>query len=168
MFSALVSCLLIFLLIWPNSIVHYKNRTLLYWRKPSLLPESVKWDRRPTVEAVTKMACALAVVDLFRGAVARRRCAATATALRGPLRLRQWLISDPPYIRRSTFYSEIRAITSQGGWGRIRAVDVPPTETRTYSFEPAAAAAAAGGSCRLRLHEDVVSQKGYKVCAPTT
>ena len=143
------------------------DRVLLYWRKPSLLPDSVKSARRPTVEAVATMACALTVVDFFRSAVARRRCASTAAALSGPLRLRQWLSADQHHSRRAAYYATMRvaftatiAVGSRvgGRWGKLM-VECPPAETYDVSFMPAPAAATG----KLQHHEDLVILKGYKV-----
>ena len=113
------------------------------------------------------MACALTVVDFFRSAVARRRCASTAAALSGPLRLRQWLSADQHHSRRAAYYATMRvaftatiAVGSRvgGRWGKLM-VECPPAETYDVSFMPAPAAATG----KLQHHEDLVILKGYKV-----
>ena len=146
------------------------GRVLLYWRKPSLTPNSVKAARVGTIAEVAAMACALTVADFLRSIVARRRRAETLTRLRGPLLLRRWTLADPPSGRRNAFYTALREAAAARPWNH-RLAEFPAevaVELSLSTVEEAAAEAAARGGEGWNLvpHADAVAANGYRALRP--
>ena len=139
-------------------------RVLLYWRKPSLMPESVKADRQKLLGEVAIMACSLTIVDFFRSLVARRRHAETAALLSGPLRLRKWLSSDPHYIHRTIFYTAVRTGLDSATWGRSKLVEFPPEGSRVVTMLQANADT--DEFKKMTLHQYLVTEKHPKTIRP--
>jgi hypothetical protein len=80
---------------------------LTYWRKPSLIPDSVKAQRKERIEDVIMMYCALLITDFFRGIVARRKSSALIKSLQANVAMRRWMGNDEQCARRTIYYANI-------------------------------------------------------------
>ena len=80
---------------------------LTYWRKPSLIPEAVKSQRKERIEDVVVMYCALLVTDFFKKIVAKRRSSVLKKSLQSNIAMKRWMIGDEQCRRRTAFYAEI-------------------------------------------------------------
>ena len=78
-----------------------------YWRKPSLIPESVKAQRRERIEDVVMMYCALLITDFFRALVAKRKSAELKKSLQTSIVMKRWMAGDEQCRRRTHFYANI-------------------------------------------------------------
>mmetsp|Transcript_28355 Transcript_28355/g.59219 ORF Transcript_28355/g.59219 Transcript_28355/m.59219 type:complete len:1163 (-) Transcript_28355:45-3533(-) len=80
---------------------------LTYWRKPSLIPDSVKVQRKERVEDVIMMYCALLITDFFRAIVARRKSSALTKSLQANVAMRRWMGGNEQCARRTMYYANI-------------------------------------------------------------
>ncbi len=78
-----------------------------YWRKPSLIPDSVKMQRKERIEDVIMMYCALLITDFFRAIVARRKSSALTKSLQAHVSMRRWMGGNESCARRTMYYASI-------------------------------------------------------------
>ena len=81
-------------------------KTLLYWRKPELVPTKIKTARWKVVDEVILTAYALIMVDTLGRAVRAHKKRQTIKTLSGLKEFQEWEVSDEPRGRRKESYQE--------------------------------------------------------------
>jgi hypothetical protein len=89
--------------------VHFQDvaMVLTYWRKPSLIPDSVKAQRKERIEDVIMMYCALLITDFFRSIVAKRKSSALTKSLQANVVMRRWMGGNIQCARRTMYYANV-------------------------------------------------------------
>lgn len=101
--------------------------TLLYWRKPDMVPQHVKIERYGRVQETLLMANALIITDFFRRIVSRRKQADLQHSLKARVRFADWRKQDVHGVRRNSILLDIKQEHKTKEKAKTL-VDAPPLE----------------------------------------